>query len=149
MDVYRIAKARYADTLMASGAPARWNLRGQFVLYTASSRSLACLENIVHRSAEGLLDDFRTMVIYVPDAISVEQIALEQLPSDWFLPEQYSLCQALGSAWIRSMRSAVLRVPSAIIPQEWNYLLNPAHPDFSTIQLTSTEPFWFDGRLKE
>jgi RES domain-containing protein len=143
MEVYRIAKARYANALVASGAPARWNNRGQFVLHTASSRSLACLENLVHRSGEGLQDDFRTMVILIPDSLPIEILSLNDLPIDWSKPEQSGLCQQIGSNWVRHMRSAVLRVPSAIISQEWNYLLNPAHPTFTQIELLRTEPFWF------
>ncbi|TAE24768.1 MAG: RES domain-containing protein [Cytophagales bacterium] len=149
MDVYRIAKARYANALVASGGAARWNERGQFVFYTASSRSLACLENIVHRSGEGLQDDFRTMVIQIPDLVPIETLALDSLPSNWHQPDQYGLCQTPGSEWLRSMRSAVLRVPSTIVPQEWNYLLNPAHPSFREIELVRTEPFLFDARLKD
>lgn len=148
MLVYRITKAVYADRLVASGGAARWNSRGQFVIYTAATRALACLENVVHRSGEGLQETFRVMVIDVPDAIFVETITLDTLPTDWFDFKQYDSCQRLGSEWLRSGRSAVLRVPSAIIPNEWNYLLNPAHPDFSRIQLIRTEPFLFDPRIK-
>ncbi|GAB3978140.1 RES family NAD+ phosphorylase [Spirosoma terrae] len=148
MLVYRITKAVYADRLVASGGAARWNSRGQFVLYTAATRALACLENVVHRSGEGLQETFRVMVIDVLDAIFVETITLDTLPADWFDFNQYDSCQRLGSEWLRSGRSAVLRVPSAIIPNEWNYLLNPAHPDFPRIQLIRTEPFLFDPRIK-
>ncbi|MFD2934497.1 RES family NAD+ phosphorylase [Spirosoma flavum] len=148
MLVYRITKAVYADRLVASGGAARWNSRGQFVIYTAATRALACLENVVHRSGEGLLETFRVMVIEVPDKIRVDTISPEVLPANWFDFQQYMTCQQLGEEWLRSSRSAVLRVPSAIIANEWNYLLNPAHPDFSRIRLLRTEPFAFDPRLK-
>ena len=148
MIVYRITKAVYADRLVASGGAARWNSRGQFVIYTAATRALACLENVVHRGNEGLLDSFRVMVIEVPDTVVVETIALEVLPANWFDYQQYNICQQLGGEWLNHSRSAVLRVPSAIIPNEWNYLLNPAHPDFSKVQLIRTEPFAFDPRIK-
>ncbi|GAB2537624.1 RES family NAD+ phosphorylase [Spirosoma aerophilum] len=148
MIVYRITKAAYADRLVASGGAARWNSRGQFVIYTAATRALACLENVVHRGGEGLMDVFRVMVIDVPDHLPIDTISPETLPPDWFDYQQYTRCQQIGGEWISSSRSAVLRVPSAIIPSEWNYLLNPAHPDFGRIRLLSTEPFVFDPRIK-
>ncbi|MFD2572175.1 RES family NAD+ phosphorylase [Spirosoma soli] len=148
MLVYRITKAIYADRLVASGGAARWNSRGQFVIYTAATRALACLENVVHRSGEGLLESFRVMVIEVPDELFIETIAADSLPADWFTFQQYDTCQRIGGEWLRSGRSAVLGVPSAIIANEWNYLLNPAHLSFSQIQLVRTEPFLFAPRIK-
>ncbi|ADB38048.1 RES family NAD+ phosphorylase [Spirosoma linguale] len=148
MLVYRITKAIYADRLVASGGAARWNSRGQFVIYTAGTRALACLENVVHRSSEGLMDSFRVMVINLPDGLFVDTVDTERLPANWSDYWQYSVCQQIGGEWLENRRSAVLRVPSAIIPDEWNYLLNPAHPDFSGISLVRTEPFSFDPRLK-
>jgi RES domain-containing protein len=148
MLVYRITKTAYADRLVASGGAARWNERGQFVIYTAATRALACLENVVHRSGEGLLENFRVMVIDLPDALAVETISPHTLPPDWFDFRHYDTCQRIGGEWLRSGRSPVLRVPSAIIAQEWNYLLNPAHPDFQRITLVRTEAFSFDPRIK-
>ncbi|MVM37142.1 RES domain-containing protein [Spirosoma sp. HMF3257] len=148
MLVYRITKTLYADRLVASGGAARWNSRGQFVIYTAATRALACLENVVHRSGEGLLADFRVMVISVPDLLPVETISSGNLPANWFDFQQYDACQRIGGEWLRNGRSALLKVPSAIIPNEWNFLINPAHPDFTRITLLQTEPFAFDPRIK-
>ena len=148
MVVYRITKAVYADRLVASGGVARWNGRGQFVIYTAATRALACLENVVHRSGEGLLTVFRVMVIDVPPDLTVETVGADDLPADWFDFHRYDTCQRLGGDWLRNGQSAVLRVPSAIISYEWNYLLNPAHPQFARIRLLHTEPFVFDPRIK-
>ncbi|MGM9508739.1 RES family NAD+ phosphorylase [Larkinella sp. GY13] len=148
MRVYRITKARYAERLIASGGVARWNSRGQFVIYTAATRALACLENVVHLSGEGLLADFRVMVIDLPDHLQIETISPDQLPPDWFTFQNYFVCQQIGNDWLQNSRSPVLKVPSAIIPNEWNYLLNPGHPDFSQIDLIQAEPFVFDPRIK-
>ena len=153
MLVYRITKTQYAERLTASGGAARWNSRGpsspgQFVVYTAASRALVCLENVVHRSGEGLNDLFRVMVIDIPDALPIERIDLEILPANWADFQQYGYCQQRGSDWLLRGTTAVLQVPSAIIPGEYNYLLNPAHPDFTQIRLTGTEPFRFDPRIK-
>lgn len=148
MDVYRITKIRYADSLVASGGAARWNERGYFVIYTAASRALACLENVVHRNGEGLQDDFRVMLIHIPDSLPIQTISLDQLPVNWSLPESYPTCQILGHDWLRQGKSAVLRIPSAIIPNESNFLINPQHADFQKIVLLGHEPFLFDSRLK-
>ncbi|MBO0947379.1 RES family NAD+ phosphorylase [Fibrella forsythiae] len=148
MEVYRITRAIYTAQLVASGGSARWNTRGRFVIYTAGSRALACLENVVHRSGEGLQDLFRVMVINVPDTLPVETITLVDLPPDWSDYQNYDICQALGESWLRRGATPVMRVPSAIVPQEWNYLLNPAHPLFADIRLLRTEAFAFDPRLK-
>lgn len=148
MRVYRITRTQYAERLTASGGAARWNSRGQFVIYTAASRALACLENVVRRSGEGLNDLFRVMVIDIPDALPVAQIELGTLPANWSDFKQYGYCQQRGSDWLLRGTTAVLQVPSAIIPGEFNYLLNPAHPDFTQIRLTGIEPFRFDPRIK-
>ncbi len=149
MLVYRITKAIYADRLVASGGAARWNSRGQYVIYTAASRALACLENVVHRSGEGFIDLFRVMVIDIPDDLPIERIAREALVSDWVDFQQYDSCQQLGNNWLRRGQAPVLCVPSATITNELNYLLNPAHPQSSQIKLIGTEPFTFDFRIKQ
>jgi RES domain-containing protein len=148
VEVYRITRAIYTDKLVASGGVARWNTRGRFVIYTAGSRALACLENVVHRSGEGLQELFRVMVINVPDVLPVEVVSLAELPMDWADYQNYDICQQIGEQWLKRGIAPVLRVPSAIVPQEWNYLLNPAHSSFTQIELLRTEAFAFDPRLK-
>lgn len=147
MRVFRITLAEYSDRLFASGRPARWNSKGVFVIYAASSRSLACLENVVHRSGEGLNHLFRVMIIDVPDDLAVYEILEENLPMNWKAFENQSETRKLGDDWFRSGDSAVMKVPSVIIPEESNYLLNPAHPDFANIKLIQTTNFLFDPRL--
>jgi RES domain-containing protein len=149
VEVYRITRANYTDRLVASGGVARWNTRGRFVIYTAGSRALACLENVVHRSGEGLQELFRVMVIDIPNHLTIQAIAQADLPDNWADYQNFDVCQQRGETWLQQGQSAVLRVPSVIVPQEWNYLLNPAHPDFAAIKLLRTEPFVFDPRLKE
>jgi RES domain-containing protein len=148
MLLYRICLAKYADGLFASGYRARWNYKDQFVIYTAGSRALACLENVVHRSGEGLTDPFRVLVIDVPDDLLIEEIKLADLPADWEKASRYAVCQPLGSDWYEARRSAVLRVPSSIVPQESNYLLHSRHPDFARIRIVAREAFSFDPRIK-
>ena len=148
MLVYRITLEKYAHCLIASGNPARWNSKDVKMIYTASTRALACLENVVHRSALGLQQNFRTMVIEIPDHLFSTVIDKEELPANWHLFQNYPLTQTMGDSWIQKAETAVLKIPSAIIAEESNYLLNPAHEDFKKIELVRTEPFDFDPRIK-
>ena len=148
MEIYRICLAKYAGELVASGNPGRWNERGQLVVYAAGSRALACLENVVHRSGEGLNSLFQVLRIEVPDDLLIENIAPDQLPPGWQLPSAYARCQPLGAAWYRRQAAAVLRVPSSIIAHEHNYVLNTRHPDFGRIRIAGREDFVFDSRIK-
>ena len=152
MEVFRVTQAKYATNLYASGWEGRWNQEGQKVIYTASSRSLACLENIVHRRGRGLLADFSVMVIYLPDDLAHERIELgrrsgDSLVEGWNRDADVSYCQQLGSAWYKEARSPVLSVPSAVVPMERNVVINTAHSEYRKIRLIHTEPFSFDPRL--
>ena len=149
MEIYRICLAKYASELVASGNPGRWNLRGQLVIYAAGSRALACLENVVHRSGEGLNSLFKVIRINAPDALLIEELTLDQMPPDWQLPRHYARCQPLGTAWYQRQTAAVLRVPSSIIAHEYNYVLNTRHPDFGQIRIIGREDFEFDSRIKQ
>lgn len=149
MLVYRITLRKYSTSLFFSGNPARWNSKDVRMIYTASTRALACLENVVHRNAVGLQQNFRVMVIEIPGKISVNIIEKKSLPSKWHLFESYPATQAIGDEWILKGESPVLQVPSAIIAEEFNYLINPFHKDFDKIKLISVEPFDFDPRIKE
>lgn len=148
MFVYRIVTANRAQSLQAPGIPGRWNQSGTFVIYASNSRSLACLENLVHRSASELSFHFLCMVIEIPGHVKIEEARIKNLKSDWFTPEHYTACQTTGYKWAISGRSAVLKVPSAIVHQEYNFVIHTEHPDFKSIRLKSTEEFWFDPRLK-
>lgn len=147
MIVYRITHPEYTK-LTASGKAARWNKDGEFIIYTAGNIALACLENIVHRSSEGLMGDFRLLTIEIPKKVSVQKIQKDDLPTDWSNRRNFSICQEISSKWLEDNQSCVLSVPSVIIPLENNYLINPLHPDFKYIKLLSVEEFTFDNRIK-
>ena len=148
MLVYRIALAKYAGALKASGRAARWNPNEVEMIYTASSRSLACLENVVHRNKAGLNDNFRVMTIQIPDTISIQTISAAHLLPDWRAFNQMPYTQQLGAQWIKEDKTAILQVPSSIIDGETNYLINPLHADFELIELVKVEAFVFDVRIK-
>ena len=147
MLVYRIVLERYAS-LYASGVEGRWNSAGAKVLYTASSRALACLENVVHRSGEGLNDNFKTLVIEIPSSERIEKITQKDLAKDWQQFNREHFCRLIGDDWYYRQESMILQVPSVIIPNEVNYLINTQHKNFKKVKLKSIEPFIFDSRIK-
>lgn len=136
---------------MASGMPARWNSSGVRVIYTSASRSLACLENVVHRGSTDLRSPFVLMTITIPDDLPIKEVSIEQLQEDWNRSGEaaYLLCRPFGDGWYKRADSAVLKVPSAIIPEESNYLLNQDHLDFTKISIKPAESFIFNGRIKK
>ena len=148
MEVFRIALAQYTDKLYASGRSNRWNHAGEKVIYTASSRSLACLENVVHSSGEALGQHFKVMGIYIPDTATMDVVQLDQLPEKWNRTARSKTCKKLGSAWIKGNRSLLLQVPSSLVPEEKNYLINPNHNEFDKVKIVDRQEFRFDQRIK-
>jgi RES domain-containing protein len=148
MIVYRISSLEYAGKIQASGIAARWNLQNQRVLYTSETRSLACLENIVHRSMTQLSGLFRTQVIEIPDALKIVTVEVNDLPAGWISREKADVCRTIGSTWYLSGKSPVLKVPSVLVPQEYNYIIHTLHADFSMIRMLNIENFQFDPRIK-
>ena len=148
MLVYRIALAKYSNQLIASGRAARWNPNDVEMIYTASSRSLACLENVVHRDRFGLSMVFNILTIECPDYIKIKTIRLKDLPANWIDFDQMKITQGIGEKWTKDSESAILQVPSSIVSEEINYLINPKHPDFKLIKIVKTQPFVFDTRIK-
>ena len=152
MNIYRIGQTRYARDRTGSGVDARWNSRGQYVIYTGGSLALSCLEKLAHTSGTSLYSgDFSVTIYQVPDKLKIKEITLNELlknNANWTQVLNYPYTQAIGDRWLQGRETAVLKVPSAIIDLEYNYLLNPAHPDFSKIKIAAVNPFNFDQRLK-
>ena len=149
MEVFRISKEVHARRLSSSGRANRWNMNGQQVIYTGSSRSLSSLELVVHRGSIQPTTTYRVMVISIADDdYLIKQILVKDLPSTWRTLAGYSALQTIGSAWYNSQETLVLKVPSAIIVYEYNYIINTEHPAFSrNIQLVRTEDYFWDSRL--
>jgi len=125
----------------------RWNLLGVPAVYTASSRALAVLELLAHLSTYRAEMEFVFIGAVFPNTL-VQKVTPPELPADWRRHPSARSTQALGTEWLlRQGAAAVLQVPSAIIPEEWNYVLNPRHPDFASITKGQPEPFVFDVRL--
>lgn len=148
MQVFRIGLAKYANGLNASGRAARWNPNDVEMIYTAASRSLACLENVVHRNQIGLNQSFKVMTIEIPDDLYILTVELKKLPAGWTEFHLIPITQKIGEDWTREAKSAILKVPSSIINAEYNYLINPLHPDFRSVRLLKAETFIFDKRIK-
>lgn len=150
MRLYRISKMKFAEDLSGEGARlfgGRWNLKGFSVLDTSENISLAAMELLVNLPVADLPDDLRLITIDVPDEISMRVISSDDLPKGWrHYPPPRSLSE-MGTEWIRTEESLILRVPSAVIPQEWNVLLNPQHSEMNRVEILSVEPFGFDKRL--
>lgn len=149
LTVYNIRKEKYAHSLVASGVANRWNKENEFILYTASSRALAVLELTVHRAAIDISHSYRIMVMELfLDENNIEEIRAELLIPEWTSIRSYPVLQKIGSQWYRNGEKPVLKVPSAIIPREYNYLLNTQHPGFhDKVKLKETESFFWDKRL--
>jgi RES domain-containing protein len=152
MEVFRLARYTRRFDLSGYGAylyGGRWNLPGLALLYTAEQRAIALLETLVHLPLEDLPDDMYLMTLEVPDDVSREALTPEDLPTDWQRLSMPQPTATIGHEWLKSGRSLALQVPSVVVPQERNLLLNPAHPEFIRVRLLDAQPFHFDERLKK
>lgn len=150
MLIYRLAKAKYADDLNGNGSRingGRWNHKGTAVVYASSARSLAILEYIVHTPMQLLPEYLNIITIDVPDSLKPKNIIPDDLPKNWQNYPASNKLADLGSQWAASKASVLLRVPSAVVPQECNYILNPLHQDMDKIKIIETEKFQIDDRL--
>ena len=148
MELFRISKERYKDDLTGTGARlygGRWNNVGTAVLYSAQNRSLAMAEALVHLSSTLPLPDFVLIVLYVPDEIAAKPVNVAALPENWRRNPAFT--QDLGDSWAAAGESLLLKVPSAVVRNEFNFLLNPIHPEMPRVRIVDYEPFSFDPRL--
>ena len=149
LEAWRMVKEKHIATAFSGEGAARtggrWNSRGVAVVYTSATRSLAALETLVHLNPL-VMFNYRIIRVEFDDGW-VERLTLAALSSDWNMEPPPLSTRQLGDDWARSSRSAILAVPSVIIPDETNYVLNPAHPDFKKIAIDEPAPFTFDPRL--
>ena len=127
-------------------AGGRWNSEGQSVVYTAGSLSLALLEIIVHLEFKEALKFYKAIPVGIPESL-LQTIDPDKLPDSWSASPPQSCTQFIGNCWMEQHASAVLKVPSAIVPNESNYLLNPAHPEFDRIKIGSPIDLPVDPRV--
>jgi RES domain-containing protein len=125
----------------------RWHEKGWRIVYTSTTLSLAALELLVHASVAHAPSDLVAIEIEIPDDLKIAEIPAGALPRDWRATPAPRRLQQLGTKWLEEKKTAVLRVPSAVVPTETNYLLNPLHPDAKRIGVVRTAPFKMDPRL--
>lgn len=151
MRVWRIDRAGRNPLEGAGGlhVGGRWNPKGRRIVYASAHLSLAILEKLVHVNPDRLPDNLVAFEIELSDSDTVvEELGASALPADWRAEPPPRSTQALGESWLAdSARGAVLAVPSVVVPREWNYLLNPAHPGAGRWKVVHSEPFRFDPRL--
>ena len=151
MIVYRLCKATYAhDALSRSGgmqSGGRWHSRGRRVVYASATLSLAALEYLVHLGRRDSRLDLAAVEITILDALPVESVERSALPPDWQTSPPTDATISVGDAWLDGQRGVVLKVPSAIISGEFNFLINPLHPHFQQIGASTPRPFAFYGRV--
>jgi len=148
----RITRSEYVDDAF-SGEGARlyggrWNLKGVPVVYAAGSEALAILELLVHLGRVRVLKSYSTITVSF-EADLVERLDETMLPGDWRSYPAPARLNEIGTEWAEQERSVVLEVPSAVVPAETNFLLNPEHPEFRRLTLEKPRPCVFDSRLFE
>ena len=147
--VWRIVKRKYEATAFdgegASKYGGRWNSPGKRVVYTAGSKSLALLELLVYLDSS-VLSSYVVIPVTFSDAL-LSQVDILTLTPDWKGHPAPVELREMGDRWLEYFGSAVLRVPSAIVPDESNYLINPDHSDFSSVEIGEPVPFEIDLRL--
>ncbi len=149
MLVYRIVHKNFSSSLFASGQKGRWNSAGNKVIYTAGSIALAFLENMVRRQGVGFNDDFKIMIINIPDDVKILTISLSDLPDGWRDFRDYSKCQLLADKWYHEGKWLILKVPSAVLPEAFNYVINTDLPTYNTIELVETTAMIPDERIED
>lgn len=147
MDVFRITQTKFASILSASGAPNRWNKDNEYVIYTSQSRALCTLEMVAHRNSRMKKLDYRLLRISLPSDKKYYAEVKALLPDDWRSLKHYSLLQNLGSDWYRGKSRLILKVPSVLIPGEYNFVINTNHADFPKVRIAANDPFIWDQRL--
>jgi len=149
LTVWRITTTKFVDSAFSGDGArlygGRWNPKGVPVVYTASTQSLATLELLVQDGK--LLANYVMVPAVISGKLKVEHVDQGGLPENWHTVEYLEHLREIGADWIRRASSAVLAVPSAVIPSETNYLLNPMHPSFSKIKPGEAQAFATDLRL--
>jgi RES domain-containing protein len=148
MIVYRISNEEYKDDISGSGAAvngSRWNSMGVRMLYSSEFISLCILESLVHLRQSYIPSSQYLLQIELPQTDNFKEISVEKINKNWNKETAYT--QWMGDQFINSKISLVLKIPSAIVPQEHNFLINPLHKDFKKIKIVGSELLELDKRL--
>jgi RES domain-containing protein len=148
MIIYRLAIEAYKDDLSGTGSKlygGRWNVPGFAAIYTAENISLAVLEILVNTDKNNIPPDYHLLKINFPDNLPVKVISANSLKDKWYLDFEYA--QYIGTNFLQSGKEAILKMPSAIVKEEYNFLVNPIHADFKKITIKESSLFDLDIRL--
>lgn len=150
MILYRLSKSPFHQDISGKGAElfgARWNSKGTAMLYTGQSRALAFAELSMHIPVGIVPKDYFLVTLEVSDEAPMLTLEISDLPADWRSYPHPHDTQLLGDTFIRQREHLILRVPPAVVPGDFNFLLNPAHPAMQQVRIIDTEPFEFDSRF--
>lgn len=150
MIVFRLSRSKYPDFLSGYGASisgGRWNSKGVKMVYTSCSRSLCTAELAVHLQLGIVPSDYLITSIEIPTRIKIKIFPIAKLPKEWRAFPHPVSTQLIGNEFIKQNKFAVGKVPSAVVPGDFNFILNPFHKDFHWIRVKKTEKFEFDERL--
>lgn len=141
MEVFRLSRKKFSKSLSGKGSAikgARWNSIGVELIYTAANRSLAMAEVAVHFSLATLPTDYMMVTIEIPDYINIKAVETRDLPSNWNDFPHPSSTQTIGDKFVKENKFCVLKIPSVVTKGDYNYLINPNHPDFPRCRFRSS-----------
>ena len=150
MIVYRIARTSFAADLTGEGARlygGRWNHKNTPCLYTSGSRALAVLEYTVNVNIADIPRALSIAAFELPDT-SIISFSVRDLPGDWRQSPAPSSTKDFGTALLKHAQALAIKIPSVIIPEEWNYLINPLHPAIQDVAITGISDYPYDIRIK-
>lgn len=150
MIVFRLSRKKYSKELSGKGAALvgnRWNSKGIEMIYTAESRALAMAEVAVHLTLATLPNDFLLLEILIPDKLSILELNSKELSKNWNAFPHHPDTQRIEDQFIRDNQFAVMKVPSAVVQGDYNYIINPYHSQYKLIKIAAQLPFLFDQRL--
>jgi RES domain-containing protein len=149
MLAYRITHKSFSKKLIAPGFAGRWNGTGRKVIYCAESIALAFLENMIRRQGVGFNQDFKTVVLQIPEELKIQKVNPGDLPVGWRKFSDYTKCQPIGNEWFDDGITPVLKVPSAVLPASFNYVINATHPDSKKIKIIRITDLIPDDRIED
>jgi len=150
MILFRLAKQKYSDDFSGLDAEltgGRWNNKGTRILYTSDSRALCTAEIAVHMPIGLIPKDYYLITLEVPDTVTLHLIDSKSLPERWMDFPYSDITQDIGEDFISKGDFLILKVPSAVVQGDHNYLINPGHKEFDKVRLTGKEKFNFDECL--
>jgi RES domain-containing protein len=151
MELYRITQESYSNDLSGDGSRifgGRWNSEGRFALYTSANRSLALLETLAHIPAKLFRNKKYILVtVFLPDKASLKFIEEKDLPNNWDALDIQHVTQKIGDNFLEEQKGLLLRVPSVLMPEEFNYIINPLHPAMKQVKVIYQREIRFNDRL--